>query len=337
MLDAFVFIGNPAIGAEITSNLVKAGFKAASDMESAQVILTFCASQEEAESVYFESDGIIAKAQAGAYLIDFGTVTPSFAKELSAMAAISDMHAVEAPLFVRNATEEQAYADPSNLIALLSGEGDDSSTVRPLLDACAGSVRVCGDPGSGQLAKCAFTLQRVAQIVSCMEAQALCRTMLDESASARVMEQVVAAEVVPDEIGLLCQAIASRRFAGSYTIDVMMGELSSALSAADDADLIVPQAEAAEYLLQLLSMIGGVDMAPAALSLLYGDEAACAEYGLDWTRAEEVYTSMGEQDDYDGEYDDDDDECDCGHDHGSARKQGTDHGFSGGFGGYSAN
>jgi 3-hydroxyisobutyrate dehydrogenase len=328
MLDAFVFIGNPAIGAEIAPNLVKAGFKAAPDMESAQVVFTFCTSQEEAESVYFESDGIIAKAQPGVYLIDFGSATPTFAKEISAMAAISDMHAVEAPLFVRDATIERAYADPSNLVALVSGDGDDASTVRPLLEACAGSIRECGDPGLGQLAKCSFTLQRVAQVVSCMEAWALCRTVLDGASSSKAMEHVVATETVPSEIGALCQAVASGQFTGSYSVDVMMGELSSALSAADDADLIVPQAEAAEYLLQLLSMIGGVDMSPAALSLLYGDEAACAEYGLDWTRAEEAYTSMGEQDEYD---DDDDGECDCGHDHGSG------HGFPGGFGGYSAN
>ena len=52
---------------------------------------------------------------------------------------------------------------------------------------------------------------------------------------------------------------------------------------------------------------------------MYGEEAACAENGLDWTRAEQAYASeeAGEDDDYD-------DEVDAGD-------------FPGGFGAYSAN
>ena len=64
---------------------------------------------------------------------------------------------------------------------------------------------------------------------------------------------------------------------------------------------------------------------PAALSLLYRDEQASADNGLDWTRAEGMF---GESDDAHG------------HDHDEDGFGGYDDdafGYAGGFGGYSAN
>ncbi len=49
--------------------------------------------------------------------------------------------------------------------------------------------------------------------------------------------------------------------------------------AADDVELILPQAEAAMHLLELLAVIGGADKAPSSLSLIYGEEADCAAQG----------------------------------------------------------
>ncbi len=67
------------------------------------------------------------------------------------------------------------------------------------------------------------------------------------------------------------------------------------------------------HLLELLVVIGGADMAPAALSLVYQDEAAGARAGLDWTRAEVAYGHPASEEDEDwSAYDDEDG---CGHDH----------------------
>ena len=107
---------------------------------------------------------------------------------------------------------------------------------------------------------------------------------------------------------------------GEYSVRICMAELSAALMAADDIDLILPGAEAGLHLLELLAVIGGTDMAVSTLSLVYGEEAACAAQGLDWTRAEQAYGDM-----------EDDDECDCGGEHHHHDE------YPGGFGGYSAN
>ena len=107
-------------------------------------------------------------------------------------------------------------------------------------------------------------------------------------------------------------AVNTGRFDGTYTVEMFMAELSAALTAADDVDLILPQAEACLHLLELLAVIGGTDKAPAALALVYGEEKACAEAGLDWTRAEQAYGDADDELDDLGGLDDG-----CGHDHGS--------------------
>lgn len=91
-----------------------------------------------------------------------------------------------------------------------------------------------------------------------------------------------------------------------------MGELTAALTTADDADLILPQAEAVQRLLELLAIIGGSDKAPSALSLVYREEDACAKEGLDWTRAEQTYGDHGHDHDHDEDADWGDDFGDAG-------------------------
>jgi len=97
------------------------------------------------------------------------------------------------------------------------------------------------------------------------------------------------------------RAVRQKRFTGDYTAEMLLAELSAALMAADDAEVILPGVEATMHLLELLAVIGGADMAPAALALVYRDEAAGAEAGLDWTRAEQAYGSGHDHDHGDDE------------------------------------
>ena len=162
-----------------------------------------------------------------------------------------------------------------------------------------------------------------AQEISAVEADALYRAVRRSSASLdQATERVGAATPVAEQV---LAAVNTGRFDGTYTVEMFMAELSAALTAADDVDLILPQAEACLHLLELLAVIGGSDKAPAALALVYGEEKTCAEQGLDWTRAEQAYGDVAE-----GFDDLDDDGHDHGHDHGSF-------GDYPGYGAYSAN
>ena len=286
---SFVYSGNETVGAMVVSRLEAAGCTRTDDVAHAEAIITYCTSQTALEDAYFDEQGLVQAAGKGALLIDLSASTPSFARELNAVAVVSDLMSVEAPLVVVDVARADAF----------------------------------GGAGSAQLARAAYTLQTTAQVISAVEADALYRAVRRSSASLdQATERVGAATPVAEQV---LAAVNTGRFDGMYTVEMFMAELSAALTAADDVDLILPQAEACLHLLELLAVIGGSDKAPAALALVYGEEKTCAEQGLDWTRAEQAYGDVAE-----GFDDLDDDGHDHGHDHGSF-------GDYPGYGAYSAN
>ena len=317
---SYVYCGNETVGSLVRSRLEEAGCTPADDVAHAEVVVTYCTSQTALEDAYFDESGLVQAAGKGALLVDLSPSTPSFARELNAVAVVSDLMAVEAPLVVVDVTRADAFGDRDNLVCFVGGDEDAVGEARPVLEAIAGTVQDTGGPGSAQLARAAYTLQTTAQVVSAVEADALYRAVRRSAASlGQTVERVGAATPVAEQV---LGAVNAGRFDGTYTVEMFMAELSAALTAADDVDLILPQAEACLHLLELLAVIGGSDKAPSALALVYGEEKACAEAGLDWTRAEQAY---GDEADGFDELGDDD-----GHDHGSYPDYP-------GYGAYSAN
>lgn len=287
-METYAFIGNEDVGSAIGGSLASAGFLRVDDLERADAVITFCASQEALEDAYFETDGLIKRAQPGTLLIDLSPSTPSFARELEAVATVSDLAFVEAPLAVLDPTRLDAFSDPENVACCLAGEEDAVRAAVEFAEAIAGTVHLTGGSGSAQMAKAAYTLQAVSHIVSAIEAQALRSAV--RHAPAGTGANVAGPAQAQSHLGrCVLAAVEDERFESAYTIDLMRADLDAALAAADDVDLILPQAESCQHLLELLAVIGGSDMSPAALVLLYGEEADCARHGLDWTRAEEAF------------------------------------------------
>lgn len=318
MSKTFVCVGDTAIGAVLADNLVKAGFRAAPEASAADVVFTFCSSQPDLEDVYFDTDGLVQIARKGSFLVDLSPSTPGFARELSAVGTVSELRVVEAPMAVRDVAVGRAYSDIDNVICFAAGEDDDIAEVMPLLKAVAKTVEPTGPAGSAQLARAALTLSTASQLVAVMEADALCRVSGTQSSGPFRFAREQG--FITESAARLYAAVTEQRFVGEYTVRICMAELTAALMAADDMDLILPGAEAGLHLLELLAIIGGSDMAISSLSLVYGEESACAAQGLDWTRAEQTY----------GDMETEEDECDCGGHHAHDE-------YPGGFGGYSSN
>lgn len=318
MLDSVVFVGSTAVGSVLVDALKKAGFTVAESIAEADAILVYCESQADLEDVYFDSKGLIQTAVKDSYFINLSASTPGFARELNAVALVSDLHVVEAPLMVKDPTIEDAFAHSSNLSCFFAGEEADRTVVRPLIEKLVDTVETTGLAGSAQLAHAACTIQRSARFVACMETDALYRAFseTDDELFRFEHEQGLITDI---DLRLL-NAVKQERFTGSYTIAMWMSELTAALMTADDIDLILPGTESCMHLLELLAIIGGASMSPAALSLVYGEETLCAKHGLDWTRAEQTY---GEEHDHHDGFD---------HDHGHNHDDSP-----GNFGAYSSN
>ena len=299
MAKAYAYYGNAAVLSFVAPRMEQAGFARVENPGAADVALTYCATQADLEEAYFGDRGFVSEMAPGSLLIDLSAASPSFARELSAVATVNDLVMVEAPLAVSDMVAPDAFA-LENVSCFVAGEEDAVKRAKGVLEALFGYVHVTGGPGTAQLARAAFTLQVAAQVVAAVEADALYRSFRKSVAGSGLVDaQPGAASPWADSMML---AVAEGRFEGAYTVEMFMGELSAALMAADDVELILPQAEAAMHLLELLAVIGGAEKSPAALSLVYGDEASCAAAGLDWTRAEQAYGDHGHG-------------CDCGCDH----------------------
>lgn len=306
-METYAFIGNEDVGVALEGSLAAAGFSRVEDVVRADAVLTYCIAQDELEDVYYESDGLIKSARPGTLLMDLSPSTPSFSRELEAVATVSDLAFVEAPVAVLDMTRLDAFADPSNLACCLAGEEDAVAAAMPIAEAIADAVHVTGGSGSAQVAKASYTVQAISQLVSAIEAQALRDAV--RKAPAGTGANVSGSAQAQSPLGeRVLAAVAAERYASAYTVEIMRADLDAALATADDADLILPQAESCQHLLELLAVIGGTDMSPASLYLVYGEEADCARHGLDWSRAEEAFGphdhDHGDEDDFDYDYDD---------------------------------
>lgn len=307
---SYAYSGEEGFISAVEARLEDAGLVRVSDAAAAEVVISFCTTQSALEDLYFGDAGFVQEVAPGSLLVDLSATTPGFAREVNAVATVSDLAMVEAPLVVKDVAAADSFAY-ENLACFAAGEDDVVARAKPVLDALFSTVHETGGPGSAQLARAGYTLQVSAQVIAAIEAQALYRAVR-RSVSGAYVEGAGLGAASPQAEQVL-RAIEAERFEGAYNVEMLMSELTAAIMAADDAELILPQAEAAMHLLELLAVIGGADKSPSALSLVYGEEAQCAKHGLDWTRAEQAYGGKG--DDFDEDDYDDDCECGCGCDH----------------------
>ena len=124
MDNTFVFHGNATVGGAVERMAANAGWQRVETLEDAAVVVTYCTNQQALEDAYFDEGGFVQTARPGTLLIDLSPSTPGFARELSAVALVSELHPVEAPIAVLDPTWEDAFSRPDNLICFVAGEDD---------------------------------------------------------------------------------------------------------------------------------------------------------------------------------------------------------------------
>ncbi|WP_251198394.1 NAD(P)-binding domain-containing protein [Anaerotardibacter muris] len=332
----FVFVGDTNIGSRISQSLIEGGFSSASSLSDADVVFTYYETQQGLEDLYFDSAGLLQDTKEGVLLVDLSPTTPSFARELYAVASVNDRSTLDAPLVVRDIVDEDAFASKDNLLLFVGGEEQNFDNAKGMLHAIARHVLYLGEAGCGQAAKIMATLQRASALIGVIESYAAFKNSEVSYDAEEVMDTLASAGCVSPVNIAYIDAIRNKDFAGSYSVEILMAELVAALSAADDRDHVLPQAESGFRLLELLAMVGGAQYNPAALALIFEDEKAAERFGLDWSRAAGAY----EEHDHDHGHD-----CDCGHDHGHDHDHDRDYGEDdyfdpdgfAGLGGISAN
>ena len=109
MARSYAFCGNKRFIEEVGPRLAEAGFARVEEPASADVVITYCSSQTALEDLYFGDDGVVEQAAPGSLVIDLSPMTPSFAREVNAVATVSDLVMVEAPLVVADMVADSVY------------------------------------------------------------------------------------------------------------------------------------------------------------------------------------------------------------------------------------
>lgn len=315
MAESFVFIGNSQACVPLATKLMQAGYTNAESLEGADVVFVYCVGQTLHEDLFFEEQGILAQVDEGKLIIDFSPSTPNLAKEIFAMASLSGVDYVEAPLSLIDIASETGYMDAQNVIARIAGESKPVEAAQAMLQELAAQQINCGEAGQAQLAKCAESLMRSAQVASAIEACALLK-------AAAAADGTVCPCLTEERFGMGGEGMSAfgkvvcggeYRTDNGYTLETFLAEIAAAQLAAEDLSLILPHAQSVQYVAELLASAGGAGLSPAAMGLAYGDSEAGKEFGVDWTRLE------GGAHNHDHDCDDEDCECGCGgHDHDCA-------------------
>lgn len=300
MAETFTFRGHEGVGVVFRNALESQGYAYVEAVQEARYVLTYCTSQTQLEDVYLDSDGLIQVSAPRTCLLDFSPSTPNLAKELNAIAAVNDVLAVEAPLVVKDPTLPLALSR-ENLTCFVADGDEGWDEAKPILEVLCSEIHPTGPTGSAQLTKGFETLQVCAAIGGTVEAYAF------SNACAKALPTLAGAarqcKGITSEAQKFLEAIRKRAFESTYTVEMLMADMTAALTCADDIDLILPQAESIQNLLELLAVIGGADKGATSLALVYEDEESCAKAGLDWSRAETAFGAVEGVDDYDDEDD----------------------------------
>ena len=104
MAEIVALFGNAAFVAAAQSRLQSAGYAIADDAASADIVASYCETQQQIEDLYFGDDGFVSHLAKGTLLVDFSPASPNLARDISSVALVSGLELVEAPLVVEDMT-----------------------------------------------------------------------------------------------------------------------------------------------------------------------------------------------------------------------------------------
>lgn len=243
-----------------------------------QVVITSLRTSAEVENLYLGSNGLLELMDAGTYAIDVSMSSPRLARELQAVAAVSDIEVLDAPI-VNLGDHEQA-------VSFVGGSSKTQDDLAPLFPYLAPVVMPQAGAGAGQLAAAVCIIALAGSLMGAVEAMALARIAgLPNKDALNVLASTSGGSRAL--VDYIPQVIA-HDYGGRINVSTFLDELDVALDCADELEVTMPMTETAYQLFELLQVVGGEELNIQALALLYEDEQTCADHGLDWALADEV-------------------------------------------------
>ena len=235
-----------------------------------EIVFTSLPTGAEVNDVYMGEGGLMEAVGEGGLLIDLSTVAPETSRALAGEAASRGARAIDAPV-----SGGVMGAEAASLTIMVGGPQEAFDAARPVLALLGKKVIHVGDHGAGQVAKLCNNLIAGVTMVAAAEAFAMGGA---SGVDPKILHEAIRAssgggwvmEKDPPYPGLVDDAPSSKGFEAGFTVDLMLKDMSLAVSTLMSLGLPCPAGSAANQVYRMASRdgLGGLDF--AAVSMLLG-------------------------------------------------------------------
>ena len=215
----------------------------------ADIVITMVGYPHDVEEVYLSADGIVARARAGAILIDMTTSSPALAARIAAAAAERGIRALDAPV-----SGGDIGAREAKLAIMVGGEPAAFDAALPVLQRMGTNIVLQGGPGAGQHTKMCNQIVIASTVMGVCEGLAYARDAgLDAET---VLKSIGGGAASGFQLNVLGARIIKGDFAPGFFIEHFIKDMSIALAEAERMGLDLPGLALAKRLFDELKAKG---------------------------------------------------------------------------------
>jgi len=221
-------------------------------------VFTIVGYPSDVENIYLGSEGLVASARQGTYLIDMTTSSPSLAIRIHEAAAAKGLFALDAPV-----SGGDIGARNAALSIMVGGDEPVFEAVKPLLNLMGKNVLLQGGPGAGQHTKMVNQIAIASNMVGVCEALVYARSAgLNLENVLRSIETGAAGSW---SLSNLAPRIVAGNFEPGFFVKHFIKDMGIALDAAEEMGIDLPGLALARKLYDTIAEAGLGDKGTHAL------------------------------------------------------------------------
>ena len=285
-MSSIAFIGTGVMGRSMAGHLQKAGHtlhvynrtkekaqalidagatwhdSAGNAAAQADFVITIVGFPADVEQTYLAPDGVVARAKAGAVLIDMTTSSPILARRIAGAAAKRGLSSLDAPV-----SGGDLGAKEARLVIMVGGDAAAFAQAKPLFELMGKNIALHGPAGAGQDCKLANQIAVAGGMLAWCEALAYAKKAgLDPTA---VHASISGGAAGSWAMTNLAPRALADNYAPGFYVKHILKDLRLALESAAELKLTLPGLACAKKMYDLVADRGWEDCGTQALYRLY--------------------------------------------------------------------
>jgi 3-hydroxyisobutyrate dehydrogenase len=215
----------------------------------ASVVLSMLADDVASREAWLGTNGALAAMQAGAVVVECGTVSPEWVNELHQQAEARGLKMMDAPV-----TGSRPQANAGELTFLAGADPTTLEAVRPVLESMSKSILHLGPVGSGALLKLINNFLCGVQVASFAEALAWVeRSSLDRAQALDFLKNGAAGSGI---FKAMSERMTARTYEVNFMLRLMEKDMRYAQQAAEARDITLTTAACSNKLFERAESAG---------------------------------------------------------------------------------